>query len=294
MKLFIKTTSQISLKELLNLKEQGVGEIDVQLFHGDGIEVESLDIETVIKIKSSILSILGGIPSYADDDPDREKKIFSYVYCKLAQTIVYDDWASVIASDKAELNSRLGHLVDQANGLYGLITGKSLCGGYSNILINVLSECGIEAKYVSGGGRKRGGTHGSHAWNQVCLDGIWYNCDLTNDVDFIENGLKLPFFLKSNKEFGEKEFNRYEKYPVVMDVKECMESVNDQEQEMFIDEVRRIWAERAEKARIAREQEEARRLQEEKEATFKFKLKKFFASVFSPKRQKTENVKSRG
>lgn len=54
---------------------------------------------------------------------------------------------------------------------------------------------------------------GSHAWNQVELDGVLYNCDLTNDADFILGGLKLPFFLKSNADFGHGDYNRYSKYP---------------------------------------------------------------------------------
>ena len=108
-----------------------------------------------------------------------------------------------------------------------------------------MAEVGIKAKVISGGTKTRGeaiNSYGSHAWNQVCLDGVYYNCDLTNDADFILECAKLPHFLKSNEELGEGEKNRFFRYPPKYPdmVEEAKESVSDEFQEQLINEQRQI------------------------------------------------------
>jgi len=44
----------------------------------------------------------------------------------------------------------------------------------------VLKCAGIDVRYITG---NTGLTGEDHAWNQVKIDGIWYNCDLTWDRD---------------------------------------------------------------------------------------------------------------
>lgn len=67
---------------------------------------------------------------------------------------------------------------------------------------------------------------GSHAWNQVYLDGKWYNVDLTNDRDKIVECRPCKHFLKSNKEF-----TRYDKYKVKSArLENCEESVQNPEE----------------------------------------------------------------
>lgn len=55
--------------------------------------------------------------------------------------------------------------------------GKAVCMGYSMALWKVLIELHIPCHIIAGG------THSSeditHAWNQVCINGVWYNVDLT-------------------------------------------------------------------------------------------------------------------
>ena len=67
---------------------------------------------------------------------------------------------------------------------------------------------------------------GGHAWNQVFLDGKWYNVDLTNDRDKIVEGRPCKHFLKSNIEF-----TRYDKYKVrSARLENCEESVQNPEE----------------------------------------------------------------
>ena len=59
----------------------------------------------------------------------------------------------------------------QAGNLLGLLSGKAVCRGNAEIIRNILSEFGIEATVILGA---------KHAWNQVKLDGQWYDDDFTN------------------------------------------------------------------------------------------------------------------
>ena len=59
--------------------------------------------------------------------------------------------------------------------------GKSVCEGYSKYLQQLLSLIGIDSIVVQGGGKKE---DGGHVWNQVLIDGKWYNADASSS-DFI-------------------------------------------------------------------------------------------------------------
>ncbi len=62
----------------------------------------------------------------------------------------------------------------------------------------MLQKVGIECKYITG--RK---DLDPHAWNQVKIDGNWYNCDLTFDINNIKDNMPLNYCLngKSNSNF---------------------------------------------------------------------------------------------
>lgn len=58
---------------------------------------------------------------------------------------------------------------------YGvLIERKAVCGGYACTFHLGLTMMGIENRLITGST-----TEGLHAWNQVCLDGEWYQVDVT-------------------------------------------------------------------------------------------------------------------
>jgi len=226
----IKNTAEITLDELYELKEQGISNIKIFDEKSDN-EPDNYWISDLILIKEKIQEYIKNIPEVSDDDPDKEKKIFTYIYEKMAYNITYDDYAADCVGLTGYERDMTEEMVNRASGLYGgLIDNKAICAGYSEILRNILSEVGINAEYRSGHGEK-----GGHAWNQVQLDGIWYNCDITNDADFILEGLKVPHFLKSNMNF-----TRYEKYPIVKEekVRECNVDISDEQQEILIEEQR--------------------------------------------------------
>ena len=82
-------------------------------------------------------------------------------------------------------------------GLYGgLIEGKAICAGYALILHEALKYVGIKSQYVGGYG-KRGG----HAWNQVQIDGKWYNTDPTWDSSSSQFNNIYQYMLLNDADF---------------------------------------------------------------------------------------------
>ena len=154
----------------------------------------------IIEYKKAIQEFLKGMPDFDRNVPDYEKRVFAYVYVKLALTVKYDTKAAKISSKPGyALDDEKGDYVNQAASLTGaLINKRALCSGYAEALRNILAEIGIKSKFISGGRDVAGG---GHAWNQVCLDGVWYNCDATNDADFFRKGLIAPYFLVSNEDY---------------------------------------------------------------------------------------------
>ena len=61
----------------------------------------------------------------------------------------------------------------ESRNLVGLIRGNAVCMGNAEIIRNLAAEFGIESICV------RGMHDGGHSWNQVKLDGIWYDDDFT-------------------------------------------------------------------------------------------------------------------
>lgn len=59
-------------------------------------------------------------------------------------------------------------------------TKSAVCQGYANLLKVMCYTQGIPALVVNGDLYYGGKYYGSHAWNYVCADGVWYVCDPTN------------------------------------------------------------------------------------------------------------------
>ena len=237
-----KNTSEVSLEQLKAMQESGTLYITISDPETTP-NSETYSINDFIKIKQKINEYTSGIPDIPETDPNREKKIFTYLYMKMAQNIKYDERASIACDLTGYDRDAADWIITSASNLTGgLFYGKSLCAGYSEILRNLMAEAGITAKFINGGALTRGEGTGSHAWNQVLLDGKYYNCDITNDADFLLEGLKAPYFLKSNDDFGEGKKHRYTKFPAKNPhlVEDAKESVSDELQEQLIEEQRQV------------------------------------------------------
>ncbi len=62
---------------------------------------------------------------------------------------------------------------------YGtLTTGRGVCSGYAGVFYELAKEAGLDVKYVEGTANNGSGNgYQGHAWNQVKINGVWYNMD---------------------------------------------------------------------------------------------------------------------
>lgn len=194
----VEKIGQIGFKfdNIINIDFQKLKEVLVELKKNNsfshGLEyikyasstVKEKDIGTVEREAKIFKEIISEV---AEDMSDFEK--FTYIYRRLGKMISYD------YENTGKGFQYLNEYLPESN-LEGVINGKSICGGYSLILKQALELVGIETKYRVGGCL----TEELHAWNQVNLDGVWYNTDLTFDAVKIAEE-KLPNCLKSDETF---------------------------------------------------------------------------------------------
>lgn len=90
----------------------------------------------------------------------------------------------------------------KATTLYDLlVTGKGTCNSYSMAYKAAMDKLGIECVIV---------VNDSHAWNQINIDGKWYNIDVTWDENYTLNGTPdTTFFMKSDDFFKATEHNSW-------------------------------------------------------------------------------------
>lgn len=86
------------------------------------------------------------------------------------------------------LNGTIPHESYTAEG--ALIYGRAVFNGYTDAFTYLCYEAGIEVERVQGLA-DNGTVNGAHAWNQVKIDGEWFNIDVTwddligmNDIDY--------------------------------------------------------------------------------------------------------------
>lgn len=171
-----------------------------------------------------IEEIISNIPADFHGD---QLKIFTYIYVTLAYRLKYDEYASELIDMKLggyDRERAYENVIGPASSLECLARGKAICSGYSIALETILNKLGVKTVTIK---KKE-----VHSWNQVLIDGKWYNCDLTNDADFILDGLKCPHFLTSNVD----DCNFKLRYPTT-EFNECSETVSEQLQEQLIKEV---------------------------------------------------------
>lgn len=270
----IKNFSDLSLEEAQTLigKENAV-----RVFNPNTqSKTKFYNLNEFIQTKQAVIDFFKDMPNIPNDLPNRDMLIFSYVYTKLSHMIKYDEVAVKASMSTGYAREMAEHLLDNAANAYGgLVLNTALCSGYSDTLKVLLESQGIKCKEIGGGSRTRGEKGGAHAWNQVCLDGKWYNCDLTNDCDFIMEGLQAPFYLKSNDDF-----KRYEQYPPHNPdiVEYATDTISPEIQEELINNAKQMLEQEKQmkQERLAKEQQE-KELQAKQE---KFnKLPKFIQKV---------------
>ena len=94
--------------------------------------------------------------------------------------------------------------------LEGIFTKKTVCTGFSYIFKMLLEYIGIESNICIGYFKIGKGEKVPHAWNQVKIDGDWYNIDISYGIEHyeeyvrIEKGKIPKYFLLSDDEYYKK------------------------------------------------------------------------------------------
>ncbi len=129
-----------------------------------------------------------------EKDPDREKKIFCILSSRIIESVTYDLNPNV----SYEFNKRKKYHSENApDEIVGMVEGNCVCRGYAGIVRDTCMSLNIDSIVIKGNNDE-----GAHAWNQVKLDGIWYNVDLTWDNKAILDNGNLYWILKSNFDFN--------------------------------------------------------------------------------------------
>lgn len=151
-------------KNYKNCKKIGIRYVKIQYNQ----ICDTYPIDRFIEIKKELLENTKNVPQTAENDPDREKKIFTYLYIKVAQKIQYDEKASKACDLTGYERDAADKIINDASDLNGVLTGLSLCRGYSEILRNLVAEVrsniykdkdkneGMQSIVVSGGATTRG------------------------------------------------------------------------------------------------------------------------------------------
>ena len=95
---------------------------------------------------------------------DYEKELILHDAIAAQVTYAYDE-------NHVAVQERWAHTIE---GIFSKEYYSAVCEGYAKALQLLLNAAGIDNVYVVGYGNGQG-----HAWNQVKIDGEWYNVDLT-------------------------------------------------------------------------------------------------------------------
>lgn len=235
LKLTVKNVADLTFEELMQIQAKFpfLKKIKVQPREGDDAREETYDIDTFSLCRLKIDKILAKVSKISQDDPDREKKIFVQVIRNLAKNRPYNYNAYHIIEEVREINRQLERVnMSEANKkkleekrdeliksidyttcstLEGALIHKTcVCSGYANMVKAVFTCCGIETLQCGGNTKKsEDGRYTGHAWNQIKLDGVWYNFDLTWLREAIEKGNIFAPVLQSDEDFNAQEFKDY-------------------------------------------------------------------------------------
>ena len=185
--------------------------------------------EDFIAIRKEIDDIVSQITVPEENDPNRQKKMFTELYKILANRIEYNyDAISEEGQKDEELKVTCRNLKD------GLLKGKCVCAGYADILRNIAECLGINCEFfgasldIEAGVPIKTNDPEGHAWNKVELDGKTYYTDLTWDREnVVAEKYPLRYFLKNYSDFAHEQYKFSDKSTRL---RVPRESLSDEEQ----------------------------------------------------------------
>jgi len=153
-----------------------------------------------IKLKDKMEQLLNGIDPAEQGNVKSELDTFLKVYERLANHIVYDDFATSYNGIN-DLNIK-----KTRRSLKCLLDNKDekvevVCEGVQELLRNGLALKNVKCKGINGLPEH---SDEGHAWNQVCIGNKWFNVDLTMDREkILSNNEVTPEVLRIDNDFTE-------------------------------------------------------------------------------------------
>lgn len=130
----------------------------------------------IIQLESTAESIISNAP-----DGDYEKAL--YIHDRIAEICTYN----------------IGDDYEYSATAYGcLVEGQANCEGYAKAFNYLAGRLGMKCILVTGKTDKGE----NHAWNQIMIDGKWYNLDATWDDMDSTDGTRRVYFLCSDETFS--------------------------------------------------------------------------------------------
>lgn len=192
---YFKNVEYVSIARFKNLNEEKIAKLSKYNISVKG-DLETNKFSKKYYSEEDIKSIIKVMQELKENIPDEYNELerFMYIYKSIAMYVDYDKSGCHFSEVYMA-----GHGNSTRSLKGALMQGKAVCVGYALVLKCCLEYIGIEAKELCGycyGNPKFG-----HAWNQVKIDGKWYNTDLTWDYIDIRYGNKLEYCLVSDEKF---------------------------------------------------------------------------------------------
>lgn len=117
-----------------------------------------------------------------DNDLDEYQKFYNIYY-------------AIVSSARYNFKGLDEEVNENQNLLGVLIRKEGVCESFSKTLYQACSLAHIKCIMVCGGSSK---LEGGHIWNQVCINGFWYNADCAVDSNFFREKGRLYLCLVSD------------------------------------------------------------------------------------------------
>ena len=208
----LNNINALNLDFLINIQRH-VSNYSEMRFKINEYESDSTNIEYSFSEISAIIAKIEELTADIPSDMDEANKFYK-IYSRITGMMTYD-YDCIRKQNQAKDNRihtndkweeayekykrRMKEIRKNPAGLYGgLVEGKAICAGYALILHEALKYVGIKSQYVIGFIPRDDG----HAWNQVQIDGKWYNADPTWDSSTIQLYGIYEYMLLNDEEFN--------------------------------------------------------------------------------------------
>ncbi len=201
----LNNINAMNLDFLINIQKH-VSNYAEMKFKINEYEGDSSDIEYSFSEISAIIAKIEELTADIPKEMDEANKFYT-IYSRITRMMTYDHNCirqQNKAKDKffktydaTKYKKEKKEIRRKPAGLYGgLIEGKSICSGYALILHETLKYVGLKSQYVRGQDKESG-----HAWNQVQIDGKWYNNDPTWDAQNFQIFGGYEYMLLNDEKF---------------------------------------------------------------------------------------------